>query len=92
MIDKPFLLISSLEECPLREEVYADFMELKKVKIFFETNLEAQIHLKNIENNLDLWWNNNEVVKVKEKFKNKFVKPLTSGQKIDKIIELITQQ
>ena len=92
MIDKPFLLISSLEECPLREEVYADFMELKKVKIFFETNLEAQIHLKNIENNLDLWWNNNEVVKVKEKFKNKFVKPLTSGQKIDKIIEFITQQ
>ena len=88
-LDKPFLLISSLEEWPLRSSAYEDFMKLKKAKIFFNDNESALSHLINIKGNLNEWWNSQEIKKIKLNFKNKYAIPLNNYEKLKKFNELL---
>ena len=49
----------------LRETAKNDFELLKKAKIFFDNPHEASKHINNIWDNIDLWWYDNKIVKVK---------------------------
>ena len=69
-LDKPNILISKLNEWPLKKDVIYYFNKLKDAGIFFETNEEALIHLKKYRYSLKEWWYNPEVVKIKKKKMN----------------------
>lgn len=45
---------------------------LKKVKVFFEDPVSAAIHVNEIYNNIQEWWNSKEVSKAVLNFKNNF--------------------
>jgi len=88
-LDKPFLLISSLEEWPLRNTAYEDFMMLKQAKIFFEDNEAALNHLINIKENINQWWDSQEIKKIKINFKNKYAISLNKFNKFNKFNKLL---
>lgn len=90
LIDKPFILVSSLKECPLRKEVLKDFNSLKYTKIFFESNDDAISHLKFLEQNLDNWWNDESVKKTRFDFANKYVIRLTRKERLNKIFKILS--
>ena len=91
-MNKPFVLVSSLDEWPLRSEVIKDFENLERAKIFFKNNEDAILHINKI-NKIDIneWWNNPMVDKVKKNFTQKYArldnnsKILTLKNLIDKI-------
>ena len=86
-MNKPFIIISSLSECPLRDEVLEDFKKLKSAKIFFEKNEDAIEHLDFLKNNLSFWWNNDLVKKTRFDFSKKYVNRLSHKEKIEKIFK-----
>ena len=88
-MNKPFIIISSLLECPLRDEVLEDFKKLKSAKIFFEKNEDAIEHLDFLKNNLSFWWNNDLVKKTRFDFSKKYVNRLSRKEKIEKIFKIL---
>ena len=70
-VDKPFKLVSSLKDWPLRENVIEDIENLKKAKIFFFNNEEALEHLNSIVDNPLNWWDSDFTKQVKSDFKEK---------------------
>ena len=88
-LDKPFILIGSIDEWPLRDEAIEDFEELKIANIYFENEDEAIEHLKKISKNINGWWNDFKVEKIKNKFRNKYAIKNSNNLKIKKIYNLI---
>ncbi len=88
-LNKPFILISSLQEWPLRNEVIKDFDDLEKAKIFFRDNNDAKLHLKKIYNNINDWWDNTETMKVKNYFKEKYARIDINGRRNEHLCNLI---
>ena len=88
-LNKPFILISSLQEWPLRNEVIKDFDHLEKVKIFFKDNKDAKSHLKKIYNNINDWWDNAETIKVKNYFKEKYARIDINDRRSEHLYNLI---
>jgi putative transferase (TIGR04331 family) len=83
-LDKPFLLISPLQEWPLRKTAHEDFMKLKQAKIFFEDYETALNHLISIKENINEWWDSQEIKKIKINFKNKYAISLNKFDKFNK--------
>ena len=90
-LNKPFILISSLDEWPLRSEALEDFKKLEEAKIFFTDTVKAKNHLNFIHNNLSNWWDNEETVKVKNFFKEKYARLDTDKKRIEKFYDLINK-
>ena len=88
-VDKPFILVSSLNEWPLRENVIDDFTHLKKAKIFFENNEDALEHLNSIVDNPLNWWNSELTRNVKNDFKKKYAIKLTNKTKIAELKKIL---
>ena len=88
-VNKPFVLISSTDEWPLRSDAIEYFEDLKKANIFFEDQNKAIEHLKTISQNVDKWWNDIKVEKIKDKFRKKYAIKNKNSLKIKKIIKLI---
>ena len=88
-INKPFILISKLDECPLRDKVKLDFERLKNAKIFFENNEDALSHLNFLENNLNNWWNSDLVKETRFDFVKKYVNRLSKHERINKIYNIL---
>tara|TARA_B100001093_G_scaffold520456_1_gene616178 strand:+ start:1031 stop:2806 length:1776 start_codon:yes stop_codon:yes gene_type:complete len=88
-LNKPFILVSSLLEWPLRKEAVEDFYELEKVNIFFKDNDKAKLHLKFIHNNLHGWWNSDEVIRVKNFFKQKYARIDVDNKRREELYNLI---
>ena len=88
-LNKPFILISSNDEWPLRDEAREDFEELKRANIYFENEDEAIKHLRKISKNINGWWNDIKVEKIKDKFRNKYAIKNSNNLKIKKIYNLI---
>jgi len=88
-LNKPFILISSLLEWPLRNEVIKDFDDLEKAKIFFRDNNDAKLHLKKIYNNINDWWDNTETMKVKNYFKEKYARIDINDRRNEHLYNLI---
>lgn len=88
-INKPFILISNLNECPLRDKVKIDFEKLKNAKIFFENNEDAISHLNFLSNNLNNWWNSELVKKTRFDFAKKYVNRLSKQERINKIYKIL---
>jgi putative transferase (TIGR04331 family) len=88
-LDKPFLLISPLQEWPLRKTAHEDFMKLKQAKIFFEDYETALNHLISIKENINEWWDSQEIKKIKINFKNKYAISLNKFDKFNKLNELL---
>jgi putative transferase (TIGR04331 family) len=91
-LDKPFLLISPLQEWPLRKTAHEDFMKLKQAKIFFEDNEAALNHLISIKENIYEWWDSQEIKKIKINFKNKYAISLNKYNKFNKFNELLINE
>ena len=88
-LNKPFILISSLMEWPLREEAVKDFNELEKVNIFFKDNNKAKLHINSIQSNLNEWWESSEVIKVKNYFKQKYARIDIDDKRREELYNLI---
>jgi NADH-quinone oxidoreductase subunit G len=88
-LDKPFILIASTDEWPLRDEAKEDFEDLKTANIYFENEDEAIEHLRKISKNINGWWNDFKVKKIKNKFRNKYAIKNSNNLKIKKIYNLI---
>lgn len=56
----------------LRETAKNDFELLKKAKIFFDNPHDASKHINNIWDNIDLWWYDKKIVKIKNLFVEKY--------------------
>ena len=68
----PSILFYDLKSMPLREEAIPYFNELKKVGIF-HTNVEsAAVHVDEIWEDVDLWWNSYEVKAAVTNFNNQY--------------------
>lgn len=91
-LDKPNILISKLNEWPLKKDVIYYFNKLKDAGIFFETNEEALIHLKKYRYSLKEWWYNPEVVKIKNEFKTQFVNLMAEKKKMNELKIIIKQK
>jgi len=91
-INKPFLLVSSLKEWPLKKEVYNDFMELKKANIFFEDNKSAIDHIDNIKSDTMSWWDNTETVRIKKNFINKYCMSLNFMNKLKNLNTILKNE
>jgi putative transferase (TIGR04331 family) len=91
-LDKPNILISKLNEWPLKKDVIYYFNKLKDAGIFFETNEEALIHLKKYRYSLKEWWYNPEVVKIKNEFKTQFVNLMAVIKKKMNELKIIIKQ
>ena len=90
-VDKPFILLSSLKDWPLRENVIEDFENLKKAKIFFDNNEEALEHLNSIVDNPLNWWDSDFTKQVKSDFKEKYAKKLTNKKKIIELKKILNK-
>ena len=90
-LDKPFILISSLMEWPLRDEASKDFDKLENVKIFFKDNMTANSHLKSIKNNILEWWDSTEVQNVKKYFKQKYARIDIDDRRREELYNLINK-
>jgi putative transferase (TIGR04331 family) len=56
----------------LRETAKDDFKLLKKAKIFFDNPHEASKHINKIWDNIDLWWYDEEIIKIRNLFTSKY--------------------
>ena len=65
--------------------------KLEEAKIFFTDTVKAKNHLNFIHNNLSNWWDNEETVKVKNFFKEKYARLDTDKKKIEKFYDLINK-
>jgi len=89
-LNKPFILVSSIDEWPLRDEAVEDFKVLEKAKIFFKNNDDAIIHIEKIkEKDINEWWESPEVDKIKKFFKEKYAKLDNNNNKILTLKNLI---
>ena len=89
--DKPFVLISSLKECPIRKEAINDFKMLKDAKIFFEDNVSAYNHIQSIRNQPYRWWNSSRVKIAKLNFIKKYISISMNNEKITKFYKLMRE-
>ncbi len=90
-VDKPFILISSLKDWPLRADAIKDFNNLKKAKIFFDNNEDALEHLNSIVDNPLNWWDSDLTKKIKNDFKEKYAKKLTNQTKIIELKRILNK-
>ena len=89
-LNKPFILVSSIDEWPLRDEAVEDFKALEEAKIFFKNNDDAIIHIEKIkEKDINEWWESPEVDKIKKFFKEKYAKLDNNNNKILTLKNLI---
>ena len=91
-LDKPNILISKLDEWPLKKNVINDFKKLSEAGIFFETNEDALLHLNKYKDNLDVWWNDPNVVKIKKEFVLKFANLIPESKKISFLKKIIKEK
>ena len=91
-LDKPNILISKLDEWPLKKNVINDFKKLSEAGIFFETNEDALLHLNKYKDNLDVWWNVPNVVKIKKEFVLKFANLIPESKKISFLKKIIKEK
>lgn len=80
-INKPNIVISDLNDWPLRANVLNDFKKLKQAGIFFESNEEALIHLNKYKENINEWWNDPKVTEIKNEFIFNYSKPVMKSKK-----------
>ncbi len=90
-VDKPFLVISSLSDWPLREGVNKDFEKLKEANIFFENNESAIKHLNSIIDNPMEWWESEQVKNIKNDFKLKYAYNISNNAKVNKLKKILTE-
>ncbi len=90
-VDKPFLLISSLSDWSLRENVRKDFEKLKEANIFFENNESAIRHLNSIIDNPMEWWDSNRIKDIKNDFKVKYANNISENTKVNKLKKILTE-
>jgi putative transferase (TIGR04331 family) len=74
----PCIVLDMEEPELLREEVLPYIDELKNVGIYHHSTKSAAEHVKIIWNDVDAWWESDEVQTVLERFKNKFCKKTTN--------------
>lgn len=68
----PTVIYWDINEWEIRDEAKPYFDDLKKVKVFFEDPVSAAIHVNEIYNDIEEWWNSKEVSKAVLNFKNNF--------------------
>jgi putative transferase (TIGR04331 family) len=72
----------------IHDEAKSIFLELKKNKIFFNTYLEAANHLNEINQDIQKWWNSEELQTVRTDFLNfyaaKYTNPINHYAKMIK--------
>ena len=56
----------------IRDDAKYLFKKLKKVKIFHDNPYSASDHVKNISGNVNVWWNSDDVLSVKNEFISKY--------------------
>ena len=89
-LNKPFILVSPIDEWPLRNEAIEDFKELEKAKIFFKNNDDAITHINKIKkNDINEWWESSEVDKIKKFFREKYARLDNNNNKISTLKNLI---
>ena len=95
LVNKPCLLVYSLNNYPLRsEEVCKDFDKLKEAKIFFESNFEALEHLNYLkrEDNFYKWWNSNDLQNIRDDFCQKYALKLNKFERINKLNNILKKE
>lgn len=70
----PTLLFWSNKDNPLNSEAANLFKELKSIKIFHEDKESLSKHVNKIWSDVDSWWFNNDVQKIRKKFCDKYAK------------------
>jgi len=73
----------------IRDSAIPFFNELKRVKIFHETPEAAALHISQVWNNLEAWWNSKEVVEVVNLFKKEYCD--SSNKLVDKLESTLQQ-
>ena len=72
--DIPTVLFWNPNYFELREEVFDIFFKLKEVGIFHETPFGAAKHLNENWNTIYKWWNQKNVIKVRDEFSFKYAR------------------
>ena len=88
-LNKPNIVISDLNDWPLRANVLNDFKKLKQAGIFFESNEEALIHLNKYKEDIGKWWNDPKVIEIKDEFIFNYSKPIIKSKKFSLLKKLI---
>jgi putative transferase (TIGR04331 family) len=68
----PTIIFWDMSASPVSNEALEVFKYLKEVGIFHDSPESAAIHVNNIWNDVDSWWNSSQVIIAREKFCNKF--------------------
>jgi len=71
-VDKPCILITNPEISFLRSGAEKYFEELKKVGIYHDSIDSCTNQISKIINNINYWWNNDEVIEAKNFFCKRF--------------------
>jgi len=73
-LNLPTILIFSKSFCVTRNTAKEDFNELKKVNILFDNPINAANFINKNYNNLEEWWFDPELQKIREKFCKKYAR------------------
>ena len=91
-VNKPNIVITDLNDWPLRANVLNDFKKLKQAGIFFQTNEEALMHLNKYKENIDKWWDDPKVTEIKNEFIFNYSKPVIKSKKFSFLKNLIKEK
>ena len=73
-LNLPTIIIFNKSFCGIRNTAKEDFNDLKKINILFDNPINAANFINKNYNNLEEWWSNLELQKIREKFCNKYVR------------------
>ena len=85
--DIPTVLFWNSNYFELREEVFDIFFKLKEVGIFHETPFGAAKHLNENWNTIYKWWNQKNVIKVRDEFSFKYARENNLVLELSKILQ-----
>ena len=73
-LNLPTLLIFNKKFCDIRKNAKKDFNDLKKVNILFNNPINAANFINKNYNNLEEWWSNPELQRIRKFFCYKYVR------------------
>ena len=59
----------------MKKKVKKDFYDLKNKNILFFSKVELKNHITKIWNNVDDWWSQEEILKIRTAFRDKYSEP-----------------
>ena len=84
--DIPTIIFWTPEYFELREDAVEDFDKLKKVGIFHDSPVSASAHIIKIWDEIDTWWNQENVVSAKTNFIKKYAYPSNVVNRLNSVL------